>query len=197
MQAFNQLFNDYYLRFVRFAQGYVKDRSVAEDFASEAFTCYWENRKELLADTNPPAYILTIIKNKCLNHLYHQRIRQRVENELSDHAGWLLDTQINTLEACDPDFIFAQEIQKIVSRTLESLPQKTRQIFILSRYECFSYKQIAEKMNLSQKAIEFHISKALRLLRISLKDFTFSGILFFLFLLNTVFVRDISTLIVI
>ncbi|MDR2816711.1 MAG: RNA polymerase sigma-70 factor [Proteiniphilum sp.] len=178
IQAFNQLFNEYYSRFVRFAEGYVKEIPVAEDFASEAFTNYWENRERLSMETNPPAYILTIIKNKCLNHLQHQQIRQRVTEELRNHSEWALQTKISTLEACNPDFLFSEEIERIISTALNKLPVKTRQIFILNRFQGFSYKEVAEKMNLSLKAIEFHISKALSQLRLSLKDFLV--ILFFI-----------------
>lgn len=171
IQAFNQLFNEYYSRFVRFAVGYVKDKSVAEDFASEAFTSYWENRKDLSPDTKPLAYIMTVIKNKCLNHLQHQQVQQRVASALRDHSEWMLRTKISTLEACDPDFFFSGEIQQIIDSTLNQLPKKTRRIFLMSRVEGLSYNVIAVKMDLSQKSVEYHISKALDLLRDSLKDF--------------------------
>ena len=168
---FNNVFNEYYDCFILFALGYVKETQIAEDFVSEAFTAFWENRDQLLPNTNPQAYILTIIKNKCLNHLQHVQIRQRAEKELNKHAEWLLSVSINTLEACDPDFIFSDEIKQIVNSALDKLPKKTRQIFILNRYQGLTYKEIAEKMNLSVKTIEFHISKALCRLRFSLKDF--------------------------
>ena len=171
IQNFNKLFNEYYERFIRFAIGYVKDRVVAEDFVSEAFTAYWENKENLLPDTKPEAYILTIIKNKCINYLQHIQVRLRAEKEMSEHASWLLSVNINTLKACDPNFIFSVEIQQIVDSTLEKLPGKTRQIFVLNRYQGLSYKDIAQQMNLSIKTIEFHISKALGELRFSLKDF--------------------------
>ena len=106
-------------------------------------------------------------------------MRQRAEKEINAHAEWLLSTRINTLQACDPDFIFSDEIQKIVESTLNKLPQKTRQVFILNRYQGLSYKDIANQMDLSTKAIEFHISKALAQLRFSLKDFI--HLLLFLF----------------
>ena len=83
IRNFNNLFNEYYSRFVRFAMGYLKDRPVAEDFVSEAFTLYWENRENLLPNTNAPAYILTIVKNKCINHLHHEQIRLRTEKPIS------------------------------------------------------------------------------------------------------------------
>lgn len=171
IQNFNNLFNEYYQRFIRFAMSYVKERRIAEDFVSEAFTVFWENRGNLSQNTNPPAYILTIIKNKCINHLQHIQVKQRIKKELSDHAEWRLNVNINSLQACDPDFLFSEEIQTIIDNTLKRLPPKTRRIFILSRHEGLSYNDIAEKMNLSSKTIEFHISKALKQLRLSLKDF--------------------------
>jgi RNA polymerase sigma-70 factor, ECF subfamily len=63
LKAFNQLFADYQGRFIRFANMYVRNMAVAEDFTIEALMQYWENRHTLKADSNIPAYILTIIKN--------------------------------------------------------------------------------------------------------------------------------------
>ena len=65
--SFNQLFTDYKGRFVHFANTYVGDSMVAEDIAIESLMYYWENRGKLASDSNVPAYILTVIKHKCLN----------------------------------------------------------------------------------------------------------------------------------
>ena len=133
IQNFNSLYNEYYGRFVRFAIGYVKEEQTAEDFVSEAFTIYWEKRNELIKDTIPQAFILTIIKNKCINHLKHTHIHQRVADELREHSEWILKTKISTLEACDPDYLYSQELQEIIDNTLKRLPKKTQQIFSFSR----------------------------------------------------------------
>ncbi len=171
LKEFNKLFNEYNERFIRFACGYVKERLVAEDIVSEAFMTYWENRQKLKPDTNPPAYILTVIKNRCLNYLQRERTRLRVTKELKNHENWVLQTKINTLEACDPDFLFSEELQTIVDATLQQLPFNTRRVFVLSRNHNMSYKEIARTINLSEKSVEFHISKALSTLRVSLKEF--------------------------
>lgn len=181
IQSFNCLFNEYYRRFVCFAIGYVHDEQIAEDIVSEAFTAFWENRERLSPTTKPQVYILTIIKNKCLNHLKHIQIREQVKKEINEHADWILSLKISTLEACDPSFLFSDEIQKIIDDTLKKLPSKTRQIFILNRYQGFSYKEIAKRMNLSNKSIEFHISKALAQFRLALKDFILYLIFFIYF----------------
>lgn len=168
---FNQLFNEYYPRFIRFAQGYVKETEIAEDFVLEAFSAFWENRNHLKSDTQPPAYVLTTVKNKCLNYLQHIQVRQRAEKQINEHTEWRLNLSISTLQACDPNFLFSKEIQRIVDQTLNRLPQKTHQVFILSRNKGYSYKEIAEDMSMSVKTVEFHISKALQQLRLSLKDY--------------------------
>ena len=75
--SFNQLYKEFQRRFVRFANTYVRDLTTAEDITIEAMMYYWENRQSLSEDSNIPAYILTIIKNKCLNYLRHQQIQDR------------------------------------------------------------------------------------------------------------------------
>ena len=103
LKAFNQLFADYQGRFIRFANIYVRDIAVAEDFTIEALMQYWENRNTLKADSNVPAYILTIIKNKCINYLQHIQVREDASEHLKNHAEWELNTRISTLEACNPE----------------------------------------------------------------------------------------------
>lgn len=102
----------------RFANTYVRDIAVAEDFTIEALMYYWENRHSLEDNSNVPAYILTIIKNKCLNYLQHLQVREDVNEHLLNHAEWELNTRISTLEACDPGELFTAEAQEIVNKTL-------------------------------------------------------------------------------
>ena len=179
---FNKLYNDYYQQFVHFAMGYVRDEAKAQDFVSDAFAAYWECKNTLLTDTNAPGYILTIVRNKCLNYLQHKKVKLKAIEELTDHAQWVLNTKINTLEACNPEKIFSQEIEQIIENTLEKLPQKTAQIFQMSRYELLTHREIAQQLKLSTKSVEYHISKALSELRINLKDFLISILLIFSFI---------------
>ena len=171
LKAFNQLFTDYQGRFIRFANTYVRDIAVAEDFTIEALMYYWENRHSLEENSNVPAYILTIIKNKCLNYLQHLQVREDVNLQLLNHAEWELNTRISTLEACNPDELFTAEAQEIVNKTLAGLPEQTRVVFVMSRYENKSHKEIAEALGITTKGVEYHISKALTKLHTNLKDY--------------------------
>lgn len=177
---FNKLFNQYYQQFVLFAIGYIRDEVKAQDFVSDAFASYWEKKETLSEDTNAPGYILTIVKNNCLNHLQHRKIKQRAAQELTEHAQWLIDTQINTLEACKPENIFSQEINEIIENTISHLPKRTAEIFRMSRFENLSHREIAKIIGVSTKSVEYHITKALSVLRINLKDFLTALLLFFL-----------------
>lgn len=181
LKVFNKLFTDYQGRFVRFANTYVRDVAVAEDFTIEALVYYWENRKSLAENTNAPAYILTIIKHKCLNYLQHLQVREEISEKMKIHAEWELNTRISTLQACDPEELFTAEAQAIVDRTLASFPEQTRKIFVMSRYENKPHKVIADELGITTKGVEFHISKVLRTLRVNLREYL-SAFLYFFYL---------------
>ena len=101
--SFNKLFTEYHERFVRFAYTYVDNYMEAEDIVMEAMTYYWENRTRLFG-VNPPAYIFTTIKNKCLNYLRDRQYYQAVSEQLQEHAAWKLAIQISTLHATRRNF---------------------------------------------------------------------------------------------
>lgn len=171
IHSFNQLFTDYKSRFVRFAHTYVGDSMMAEDIALESLMYYWENRTRLSPGSNVPAYILTVIKHKCLNYLQRLRTQEEIVAYLKDCDTWELNLRIATLEACNPERLFSDEVQWLVDRALDTLPAQTRDIFIRSRYNNQSHKEIAKELGLSVKSVEFHITKALKVLRVVLKDY--------------------------
>ena len=168
---FNQLFAKYKNRYIYFAYSYLRDEAAAEDIVMDSFIYYWENRESIKKGDNIPAYILKVVKNKSLNYLRSQNIREKAEKTINEHNTRILQTQISTLEACDPQSIFSEEAQRLVREALDSMKPQTREIFIRSRDMEQTYKEIAKEMNISTKVVEFHISKALQLLRLYLKDY--------------------------
>ena len=78
----------------------------------------------------------------------------------------------HTYESCAvPEELFTAEAQEIVNKTLATLPEQTRRIFIMSRYENKPYKEIAETLGMTTKGVEYHITQALKKLHINLKDY--------------------------
>lgn len=179
LKLFNKFYTDYYPRFIRFANTYVRDISIAEDITTEAFMSYWENRQNLAPGSNVKAYVLTIVKNKCLNYLEHKSLQNKTLDNIQTLAHWELNMRITTLSACNPEELFSAEVERIIDQTLASLPERTVEVFKMSRYENKSHKEIAEALNITTKGVEFHITKALSQLRSSLKDYMSVFLAFF------------------
>lgn len=165
------IFKEYKERYIRFALSYVRDREVAEDLVMEAIMYYWENRLLLNEVRNVPLYILTVIKNKCLNHLQRLRTWNELSEKILTDQEWDLQMRISSLSSCDPESLFCDEVQLLLKKAIDELPEKTKEIFLLSREEEKSYKDIAQITGLSVKSVEFHISKSLNHLRKRLKDY--------------------------
>ena len=179
LAAFDRLFGEYRPRFIRFAVSYVTDAAVAEDLVMESFMAAWE-RRALLSEKRFPPYVLVIVRNKCLNHLRSRQVRLRAEEDLNSHRARLLELRVSTLEACEPAQLFSDEARRLVDETLARLPERTREIFQRSRFRGESYKEIAASMGTTVKSVEFEVSKAMKSLRVSLRDYL---PLFYLFLL--------------
>lgn len=174
MTTFSQFFTENKEKFLAFAYSYLRNKAEAEDLLMESMVSLWENREKWKEGSSLHALLLTIIKNKALNFLAHEQVRLRAEEAIDNHKQRELELRISTLETCDPDTIFDAEIQQLVRKALSQLPEQSRRIFILSRYHNAPNKKIAEQLGVSVKTVEFHMTKALKLLRQELKDYLFS-----------------------
>ncbi len=158
-------------RFERFALLYVRDGHAVQDILMECYAYVWEHRDEIDLSGNVEAYMFTMIKHKCLDHLLHLSRRQGVEEQLSSDARWELDMSITTLRAFDPLWIYDKEVRARIEKAIASLPENTRRIFVMNRIDGMTYREIAESLGISVKTVEAHISKALKTLRGSLGDY--------------------------
>ena len=168
---FGHLYNQYRQRFVIIARRYVRDRMIAEDIVADSFVSFWNNRNNIPSDSNLPAYILTIVKNKCLNWLHAQQIHMRIENNIQTAQSRLVDANIRSLESCDPERLFASEVREIVKEATSRMPELTRIVFEKSRNEGKTYAEIAKECGISNRQVASEIQKALSILRKALKDY--------------------------
>ena len=169
---FNTLYTQYYRKSFLFVKSYVHDEMVSEDIVSDTLIKLWDLLQEEPLKSYD-ALLVTMLKNKSLDYLKHAVIRQETHQLIAEGYERELNLRISTLEACDPSEIFSIEIIEIVEHTLVSLPPQTRCVFELSRNENLTNKEIAVKLSISIKAVEYHITKVLKVLRISLKDYTY------------------------
>lgn len=168
--TFNTIYTSYYKKAFFFAKSYVHNDLVAEDIASESLIRLWEKLKTETIDYIEPL-LLTILKNKALDYLKHEEVKRTAFESMADWHNHELSIRISALEACDPNEIFSKEVERIVHDTLNLLPEQTHQIFLLSRFESKSNKEIAEEIGISVKGVEYHVTKALKVLKVALKDY--------------------------
>ena len=152
----------------------------AEDIVTEALIKLWERMKLETIDPIRP-FLFTILKNNSLDYLKHQTIKRGAHDVITEALKRELEIRTTTLEASDPNDVFSAEVQQIIEATLSSLPERTREIFIMSRFGNKPHKEIAELYNISVKGIDYHIMQSVKELRSALKDYLpFLGVLAFL-----------------
>lgn len=168
--SFNAVYTAYYKKSFLFVKSYVHDELVAEDIVSESLIKLWERMKRQPVE-HVCSFLFTILKNSALDHLKHEAIERRSFKILHEQLNRELNIRISVLQSCDPNEIFSTEIQQIIQKTLEAIPEKSRNIFSLSRFGNKTNKEIADIFNISVKGVDYHIAQSIKELRISLKDY--------------------------
>ena len=167
-QAFNELYSRFWYPLFRTSYSIIRDEELARDVIQDIFTQLWIRRSELEIQ-NIKAYLKQSTKLKCFEFLR----RKNIDTEVLDRFKQVAFTYNTELE------ISFQEVKKHYEESLSSIPEKSQTVFKLSRIENLSNKEIASKLNISHKTVEYHISNALKHLRLALTDFLAIIILFF------------------
>lgn len=171
--AFNTLFKEYSGRLFRFANGYLRSEAEAEEIVQEVFTIIWEKRKDLKDELSFKSYLFTIAFNIIKKHFRRKAyLAEYLNSEIYS------DLDISTTDKIDYDSV-CDFIRKLVDR----LPDRRREIFIKSRFEGLSIKEISEELGISHKTVENQITAALKFLKENLKrEFLPAVLFFFLFI---------------
>ena len=165
------IYLSYFSKMKYFAKEYVISEEDAENIVQDVFVELWENKEMLNMHMNLIAYLFTTIKNKCLNHLRHKLVVQETASKLQEENTISLRMNLDSLEAFDNNLFSDQDIEKIISRALDTLSEKCRTIFIMSKIEGKKQKEIAQELNISINTIETQMGIAYKKLRIELKDY--------------------------
>ncbi len=162
-RAIDRLFQSYYEGLSRYAYSILKNQVAAEDLVQQLFITLWEKRNELEISSDPKSYLYRSTYNRCLNEVKRMK-RRGVHTEVSEEYD--LSSQQDTSQ-----LVLGKELEGRIEDAIETLPEKCREVFRMSRFKELSYKEIAEKMEISIKTVENHMGKALRLMREELKDY--------------------------
>jgi len=168
-EAFDYTFRKYYKILTVQAIRFVKDQDSAQSLVQDCFVKLWEKKHELSNIEDVYSYLYFMMRNRCIDHIRNQKRAFQIQTTKLD------DFIENEGEAA----VDASEMSLQIWQTIAKLPDRCRKAFEYSRIDGFTYTQIANKMGISNKAVEALISRALKILRANLVDLL--GILMFIF----------------
>ena len=168
--VFDFVFTYYYAGLCAYTRRWVNDPDVAEDLVQDFFVKLWTNSAKIEITSSLKSYFFTSVKNRSVNHLKHIKIKesfgaQAMIGQAEEYRNW---------EFTEP------ELTDLIEKGMQKLPPRCREIFILSRFEGKDNAKIAEMLGISKRTVELQISNALKILRIELKEYLPSMLLFWL-----------------
>ncbi len=170
--AFEEIFRIYHKRLYFFCYSFLNQKEDAENITQDVFVKLWVNRATLDCDKSISGFLFTMTKNLTLNY-----IRKTIHQQI--FVNQLLNNGLK--ECCQTDKqISYNEVKRRLNDLINRLPPKRKEIFLLTREQGLSHKEIADQLCVSVHTVESQISKALKFIRNGLKDF----VLLFLLLIN-------------
>jgi RNA polymerase sigma-70 factor (ECF subfamily) len=151
---FNSLFNRYYTQIRNFLYYKSGKMELAEDLTQDAFMILWTKRENIDPE-KVKSYLFTIANNLFLNNVKHQKVVLKFNQQ-----------PVNTTSAETPQYLMEEdEFRDSLQQAIGALPEKNRVVFLMNRIDKLTYREIAERLELSVKAVEKRMTKALQKLR--------------------------------
>ena len=165
VKAFEGIFRLYYSPLCLYAAGITGSMDVAEEIVQELFYVFWKEKEKLQVFRSLKSYLYRAVRNQSLQYCEHQEVRNRYrENVLSGNQE---------SKPADPqDQLEYKELEALINRTLNKLPERRLRIFRMQRFEGKKYAEIASALSLSVKTVETEMTKALQTLRKEIENYT-------------------------
>ena len=161
--TFRQLFDKLYDGLCRYSIQFVRVPQIAEDIVQNLFIYLWEKRKEIDIHTSYSSYLHKAVKNRSIEYLRSKFARiDFVQTDASQFLPEYSNPQIKLEE---------EELETIIAKVVNDLPEKCYIIFSMSRFGDLTHKQIAEKLNISVKTVEAQLTKALKRIRVAVENY--------------------------
>ena len=158
-RAFKKLFRTHYSKLCGFAADYVNSVDRARDIVQDVFLDIWDRRENLTVRTSMKSYLYKSVKNRALNEIRKRESRQNMKDDLN------YSNTASSDQRTAADAFHMNELSEKVEQAISDLPDRRRRAFLLHRRHGFTYKEIAEIMEIAPKTVENHIGRALRFLR--------------------------------
>ncbi|MDR6785263.1 RNA polymerase sigma-70 factor (family 1) [Pedobacter africanus] len=158
--AFTEIYDRFSGPLYVFAFRKLKNEDEAKDVVQEIFIVLWNRHAELDFHSSLSAYLFKAVHNRALNLFVHQRYH---ETYISSFEAYL-----NTYAKDADELLMEKELAAIIDQEIALLPEKMREIFLLSRKEQLSHKEVAERLGISELTVKTQIKRALKVLRLRL-----------------------------
>lgn len=158
-KLFESFFREHFLRYclqVQYRFGF--DVHLSKEVVHTAFIKLWESREQLSSATPLVPYLQRIIYNNCIDALKHEDVRTRYKNTVLKNAHDMAEAE--PVSAMD-----TRELEHLILRSIEELPDQMQTIFRLSRFEGLKYSEISNQLGISVKTVETHMGRALARMR--------------------------------
>jgi RNA polymerase sigma-70 factor (family 1) len=155
--AFNEIFKRFQSLLFLFTNRRLNDPELSKDLIHDLFTELWAKRSKLEVPISLEAFLITVIKNRILNHFKHQKVSQRY---LDNFDQYLEKNDIST------DYLIRHnELASLIEKEIAALPEKMRIVFVMSRKKNMTRKEIAEELQLSEETVKSRMRHAISVLK--------------------------------
>jgi RNA polymerase sigma-19 factor, ECF subfamily len=158
--AFSEIYNRYWDGLYIHCLKMLKDESEAQDLVQELFISLWEKSNELDLKINVAGYLYVTARHRVLNAIRKRKNYNRFIDALSDYIAVLDDTIL--------DQISEKELAAAIDNEIQNLPDKMKEVFICSRREYLSHREIAEKLGISDKTVKKQVANAIKILKLKI-----------------------------
>lgn len=167
--AYAEIFKRYWFSLYRQAVRKTRSREDAEEIVQNLFLELWQRRESIFA-IDIERYLRSSLYYKCVDYIRKKIRTDRDSRFYENYMQWQARTydEHNTIS----------DLKEMISLSLASLPDKSQDVFRLHKLEGLTNKEVATKLALSEKAVEYHLTKALRIVRLYLKEFVLLLLLF-------------------
>ncbi len=166
--AFKKLYTIYFSRLNDFAKKVTRDDEISQDIVQEVFVKIWEKRSELKG-VNPEAFLFRLVRNRCIDYIKHLRVVNNRMEEVRTKSKYEELYRIDFI-GNEPYILIEQELRDKIESVIRTLPDRCREVFILSRMQGLKNREIAEKLNINIKNVERHLSRAFEAFRKNFSD---------------------------
>ena len=163
---FETLFRNLQPRLFAFCCKYVDDKEMARDLVQECFISFWENQDSVTL--SPEAYLFASVRNHCLSHIRSQRVRSDYHESVRLQ---IKEFEFNQDAPGPVTELYMKEVKELLNIALDTLPPRSRQIFIMSRFQGLKNKEIANRLDISIRTVESQLYQSLKHIKKHLKDY--------------------------